>query len=420
MQTKKIYQKDTYQKEWEAKVTGLINDTEKIIALGGREMPGSYLAIVLDQTAFFPEGGGQPSDTGFIGSIPILHVFEKDGVVYHQADLQASLQDLQLNQSVKCIVDWQKRFRNMQRHCGEHILSAAFYELYGGVNRGFHMGEEYMTVDIALEEDSNYTSFTEEMMKAVQWRSNEYIWNDEPVSVHHFNSREEAASRPMRKTLALDEDITLVCVGDESNAAGCVACCGTHPSSCGQVGLIKIYRWESYKGMTRVYFDAGQDAFKNYVNLDDIVKALCRKYSVDTSSLMEKISQQDHKFGEIRQSLYELKKAFMDERLQEIIQEASDKEITVIVKEYPLLKIDDILVMMRNIPENLNQLLVLISPSENTVLLFCNKKLDCGKIVRDNAGVWNGKGGGKSQSSRAMFSSRQDLDCFIDYIKKAY
>ncbi|MGI6751465.1 MAG: alanyl-tRNA editing protein [Anaerovoracaceae bacterium] len=420
MGTKKLYPNNMYLKEWEAKVTNIIRDSKEIADLGGLATDENPIAIVLDQTAFFPEGGGQPSDTGHIGTIPISHVFEKDGVIYHQSrGEKLPTQDL-LHQTLPCTIDWAGRFRNMQRHCGEHILSAAFYELYGGVNRGFHMGEDYMTVDIALEENPNYTSFTDEMIKAVEWRSNEYIWNDEPVTIYHFESKEEAALHPMRKALTLDEDITLVCVGNESNAAGCVACCGTHPTTCGQVGLIKIYRWESYKGMTRIYFDAGQDALKNYIQIDEIIKTLGRNYSADKDSLLKKIQLQDNKFKEVRQNLYEFKKAFTEERLKELLKETGENKASVTVKEYPLLKTDDILIMMRGIPDNLHGLLALISPSENTVLLHCNGHVDCGKLIKDNAHIWKGKGGGKAQSARAMFPERQYLDCFIDFIKQAF
>ena len=117
----------------------------------------------------------------------------------------------------------------MQRHCGEHILSGVFYSLFGGVNRGFHMGHEYMTIDISLEEDPKKKDITWEDALAAQLEANKVIWSDAPVTVIRFDSRDKAEKMPLRKALAFDEDISIVCVGSVENAADCVACCGTHP-----------------------------------------------------------------------------------------------------------------------------------------------------------------------------------------------
>lgn len=286
--------------------------------------------MVLDQTVFFPEGGGQSSDLGQIsgepGTFELVYAFEKDNIVYHQlkidsgsdfATARETLKEM-AGTAVQCRLDWDRRFSHMQRHCGEHILSAVFYELYGGVNRGFHMGADYMTIDINLEENPEFTKMTDEMMSRAEWESNRMVWDNLPVTTRYFKSREEAEGLPMRKALNIDEDIVLVCVGDENKAAGCVACCGTHPHRTGEVGLIKIYRWDNYKGMTRITFDAGPNALENCRIEADLIKSLCRHYSADLDTLMGKIQLREQKSGEIRQELYELKQAYLAEKAQEI------------------------------------------------------------------------------------------------------
>jgi len=409
--TKKLYQQDVYRKEWEGKILEVLNNEKGLF-------------LVLDQTAFFPEGGGQECDTGSLWlaaegplkAFNVIDVQEEGDKILHQVEKTEGWESLVPGAQIGCQLNWQRRFRNMQRHCGEHILSTAFYDLYGGINRGFHMGDKYMTVDISLEEKPEFTQMTEEMIREAEWASNCLIWMDLPVTARHFDSREEAASQPMRKKLAIDEDIILVSIGEPDWAPGCVACCGTHPGTTGQVGFIKIYRWESNKGMTRIYFEAGQDALLHYQEEDKLFRALCKKYSAEPENLDEKIRIQEEKAKQVRQELYELKKVYTEEKVQELLAEAEKGE-KVLIREYPQLKVDDLLNMGKKITEASPVFTALVSSSENTVILSCRGAADCGKLVKDNAGVWNGKGGGRADSARAMFPSRQEMDCFLDFLK---
>ena len=135
-----------------------------------------------------------------------------------------------------------------------------FYKLCGAVNRGFHMGDDYMTVDMRLEDNPAYETITWETALKAEEMTNNVIWSDLPIIVRHFDKREDAENLPLRKKLSIDEDITIVCVGDENNPSDCVACCGTHPARSSQVGLLKIYKVEKNKDMFRIYFEAGKRA----------------------------------------------------------------------------------------------------------------------------------------------------------------
>jgi alanyl-tRNA synthetase len=428
--TIKLYQQDPYLTSCDSRVIATLTDEAEITALGGSRESDTF-CLILDRTVFFPEGGGQPSDlgriTGASGTFELVYVFEKDGVVYHQLKIDpnggtASTKETlsaMAGVSVECRLDWNRRFSHMQRHCGEHILSAAFYELYGGVNRGFHMGTDYMTIDISLEENPEFTQMTDEMMRIAEWESNRMVWDNLPVTTRYFKNREEAEGLPMRKALAIEEDIVLVCVGDESKAAGCVACCGTHPRRTGEVGLIKIYRWGNYKGMTRITFDAGSIALENCRIEADLVKNLCKHYSSEAGTLMDKIRLREQKSGEVRQELYELKQAYLSEKAREISESLTGSD-SVLVEKYELLKTDDLLALSKLLPELSHKLVSLVSVKENTLLLLSDGTPDCNKIIKDNAGVWRGKGGGRANSARVMFPTAEDMDCFLDYIKKAY
>ncbi len=401
--TRKLYQEDVYKKECDSTILELRGS-------GTAENP--YL-LILDETIFFPVGGGQPCDLGTIGGVPLSDVYEENGVVFHKLIPQKDAK-FETGLPVQCILDWARRFEHMQRHCGEHILSGIFFRECGGLNRGFHMGSAYMTIDIDVP------GIPWEEAQKIETITNEIIWANVPVTTRYFENREDAEKLPLRKALAIDEDISIVCVGDEGNPADCVACCGTHPSTSGQVGLVKILKLESYKGMTRVYFKAGREALLDYQNKHTILTELNRKYSADDNDLLDKVKAQDERSKEVRQELHQLKTAFIAKSIDEIIKESEANGSGLLIHEYAYFKVNDLLTISRTLTERSKGLIVLISTQENTVILATSGKLDCGKIVKDNAPVWRGKGGGNAAGSRAMFPSRDELDCFLSFINQAY
>ena len=402
--TKKLFQEDVYRKECSATVTEVSGD-------GSEKNP---TVLVLDQTVFFPTGGGQPCDLGTINQIPVADVSERNGVIYHTLQPQPSSSQtvFKPNDQVTCMLDWERRFEHMQRHCGEHILSGIFFRELGGVNRGFHMGKDYMTVDIDVP------AIIWETAQKIETLTNEVIWENVPVTTRFFASKEEAERLPLRKALAIDEDISIVCVGAEDNPADCVACCGTHPGTSGQVGIVKIVGLENYKGMTRVYFKAGKEALVDYQNKQDILTKLNHKYSSDDSSLIGKMKAQDDKNKEIRQELHRIKNAFLSKEIDELLKDAAPN--AVLIREYPVFSATDLMNMVKVATEKTTSIFALIATLENTVILASSGSCDCGKVIKDNANIWRGKGGGNSTGGRALFPSRDDLDCFISFIAQAY
>jgi len=393
-------------KEATAKITGI------------SEKDGKTL-VTLDQTIFFPTGGGQSCDVGKLGGYDVVDVFEADDDIFHEVcttqvlDGDREQNSLQIGDEIEISIDWAHRFDNMQRHCGEHIMSGIFFELYGGVNRGFHMGEDYMTIDISLEEKPEFNKITWEMAKEVELRTNMVIWQNLPVITRHFDKREEAENLPLRKALAFDEDITIVCVGSVDNPADCVACCGTHPATAGQVGMVKIYKVESNKGMFRIYFEAGERAFRQYQERFDVLTILENKLSAGFSDLMDKYEAQQEKVKESKNQLYHLKKAVIKKEAEEI----KNNMRPAFAKKYDILSINDILDIGKELQGSIDTIAFLVHSPSNTVLLFSDKH-DCGKLVKENASIYGGKGGGRKQSARAIFTKEEYVDTFMDLIEK--
>lgn len=407
MKTTRLYQQDRYIREWDAQITSVTED-------------GDILIVTLDESAFFPEGGGQSCDLGTMGDYNVIDVQEKDEEVYHKVKPIEGKEPepLQAGSPVHCVLDWDRRFDNMQRHCGEHILSGIFYALFGGVNRGFHMGQDYMTIDINLEADPDIKEITYEDALRAELEANKVIWSDAPVTVMHFESRDEAEKMPLRKALAFDEDITIVSVGSIENAADCVACCGTHPNTAGQIGLIKIYKVENYKGMFRIYFEAGERTLADYRSKHNILTELSNKYSSSIEDFPAKLKAQEEKLAEARNELHHIKKAFTDNecaKLDTMMAESNDK---VTVYEVEQLSLDDVFNMAKRYMGNCKGLIMLYSIKDTSYILVSDGSIDCGSLVKEYASFYKGKGGGNKISARGIFTSKEDADMFADLIKK--
>lgn len=472
MMTTKLYQIDTYLKEWDARSLAAkpapefpgdsakqpAGGSAKQTAGGSAKQPAGGSAdassqtcylIQLDQTAFFPEGGGQGADHGqlrLIGSdseavFSVIDVQEDGDLIWHTVCLPDPADGsseptgelctiLSEGCKVHCILDWDRRFEHMQRHCGEHLLSGAFYRLFGGANHGFHMGQDYMTIDIALEDQSPVTL---EMAHQAEMLANQAIWDDLPVSVSYFDTREKAEQLPLRKALAFDEAISIVTIGElsetsDTEPADCVACCGTHPSTTGQVGLIKIYKVEKYKDMTRIYCDAGRKALTDYQRKHEILTNEANRYSASVEEFPEKLRIQEEKMNAVRNELYHLKKAYIEaekEKLDAVLRDIDQSGSKTPVILYPLLHLsmDDAFTMAKSYMGNIragktHPLLLLYVPAQTSCVLVSDGTVHCGKLVKEYASFYQGKGGGNDVSARAIFTSDEDARLFADLLSK--
>ena len=398
MKTIKLFQSDVYKRS-----------TEAIVSSIDRNVAHNTISIVLDQTVFFPTGGGQSCDLGTINGIKVVDVFEKDNTLYHI--LEGCDSAIQVGDTVSLEIDWKRRFDNMQRHCGEHILSGIFFKLFGGVNRGFHMGEDYMTIDMSLEADERYTEINWDMAMQAELETNKVIWENTPVSVYRFDTKAEAEKMPLRKALNLEKDISIVTIGDISNPADSVACCGTHPSTAGQVGMVKIYKIEPNKGMFRIFFEAGQRALAHYDMRFDIMTKLENDLSASYTNLISKYEIQKEKAKQVKDRLYHLSKELIKREIADL-RDCSDK-----VRHYSFLDSNDIMEIGNALSPEINNTLCLIDDLTNTVFLFSNS-IDCGKLVKENAPKLDGKGGGGRNFARAVFSSAEKAVKFIDNINE--
>ena len=403
MKTIRLFKEDVYMQETEAVITSMT------------ETKDGRTALTLDRTIFFPTGGGQSCDKGTIDGFPVIDVYEDEKADDIIHVVEAAPGELEFGKSVRLLLDWEHRFDNMQRHCGEHILSGMFFREYGGVNRGFHMGDQYMTIDISLEARPEFTSITWDMAKHAEECANEAIWQNQPVITRHFDTKKEAENLPLRKALALEKDITIVCVGSVDNPSDCVACCGTHPATAGQVGLIKIFKVEPNKGMFRIYFEAGKRAFLKYQQELDTLTALSNSLSAGTDDVLSKYHAQVEKNKEARNQLHFLKKEVIARETADIVAALERGEIT---RRYHILSLDDLNVLAREVSPHVKRIAFLVHEPSFTVFLVSDGSIDCGRLVKENAQIYGGKGGGNKTTARAIFTKDEYVDTFIDLIEK--
>ena len=230
MDTVKLYYDNAYTQDF----TAVVQSCEAV---------KNGFAVTLDRTAFYPEGGGQPADHGTLGEARVLDVHEKNGVVTHLCD-----RALSAGTEVSGRIDWARRFDHMQQHSGEHIISGLLCSTFHCDNVGFHMGADVVTIDYNAP-------ITWEQALEVERRANAYIWADHPIRIW-YPSAEELAALPYRSKKELTGAVRIT----EFPGADRCACCGTHVTSSGQVGLLKLLSCQKFRDGVRLELLCGQRA----------------------------------------------------------------------------------------------------------------------------------------------------------------
>jgi alanyl-tRNA synthetase len=235
--------------------------------------------IVLHNTAFYPTGGGQPHDTGTINGIQIINVEEIDGEIRHYVAEGGSVEGL--SGEVEGVLNWERRFDHMQQHAGQHILTAAFVELFDLPTVSFHLGSDTVTIDLQT------SAVTEDQLAAAEKRANEIILENRDI-LTKWVTMEEANTYPLRKALKVEGDIRLVIIPDyDYNGCG-----GTHPTSTGQVQAIKILATEKMKQNIRVHFVCGKRVLQTLHLQNNVLTNVAKQLSVpkeDAAIALQKV-----------------------------------------------------------------------------------------------------------------------------------
>ncbi len=263
--TEKLYYKDSHMAVFDAVVTSC----EKI--------KNGY-AVALDRTAFFPEGGGQLGDIGYLNDIRVFDTHEKNNVILHYTECE-----MEVGTPVTGRIDWNRRFRFMQNHSGEHIVSGIINSITGFNNVGFHLGDEVVTIDFDGE-------ISPEILAEVEYRANTAVYENRNINTY-FPSAEELPKINYRSKLELTENVRIV----EVEGYDTCACCAPHVSRTGEIGVIKLLDTMRHRGGIRINMVCGyralEDYNKKYSNIAAISASLSAKQH-ETAAAVERVKKE--------------------------------------------------------------------------------------------------------------------------------
>ena len=370
--TEKLYYTDSHIHEFSARVLSC-------------EKAKKGFAVVLDKTAFFPEGGGQPADTGLIGPAAVRDVQEQNGEILHYTD-----QALTSGQEYACALDWEQRLCRMQNHSGEHIVSGITHKLYGFDNVGFHMGAECMTIDFSGE-------LSWEQLTGIETLANQAVRDDLPVTAT-FPDPEALSSLEYRSKLELTRDVRIV----EIPGVDRCACCAPHVKRTGEIGLIKLLSAERHRGGVRIELVCGMDALRECRLMQENVTAISGLLSARRAKSAAAVERVLAEQARLKERVAELSMALAQLKAESIgYTEGNICVFDNVLDEVALRELVNLLV------EKCSGMAGAFSGSDEAGYLYIigSKNIDLRARSREINAAINGKGGGTPEMIRGRAAS---------------
>lgn len=361
--TEKLYEHDPYLSRHSATV------------LSCDEHGGKY-EVVLDRTAFFPEGGGQACDTGTIDNAPVTDVQIQNGIITYLCD-----EPLPVGGSVICEIDAAQRLRRMQCHSGEHIISGLIHRLHGLDNVGFHLGSSDVTLDTS-------GTLSDDELQRIEYLANEAVAKNVPIRAI-YPTPDELSRYDYRSKLDLTDGVRLI----EIPGYDLCACCAPHVRRTGEIGMIKLISHINYKGGLRIHMLCGARALDDY-------SMRCAQ----TSAIGELLSVKDHECADAVASLLS--------RLDDSKRERNELVRSIIAREAEAARPTDgnlVFVLPQAFAQGLRELVNLALPkcggicaafagSDGTyTFIAASTGVDLRAISKEMLSALSGKGGGRPE-----------------------
>ena len=384
---------------------------------GVLEFPATVLAVkpadggyevLLDRTAFYPTGGGQPNDTGTLGEAHVIDVFEDEGgVVHHVVNEQGSLA---AGQTVGGRIDPARRLDHMQQHSGQHVLSQAFVQACGAETRSFHLGAQTSTIDIELQ------SPTDQHMRAAEEVANAIIFEDRPMRIHLVNE-EEAARLPLRKEAPVVGNIRVI----EVEGFDWSPCGGTHARRTGQIGLIAVKRFERAKKMTRVEFVCGHRALQEYRAANLAAVAVSQLFSAERDHAPELVARMIQENKSLKKRAHDLLEMAMSAEAAEMLRAAdSPGGFKIIRAAFDGRDIEEVRILASKIVRAEQAIALLGTKDAGAARLVFARSAslteNMGQLLSEACQLLGGRGGGRPEMAQGGGPAADKLD---DAIKLA-
>ena len=369
--TEKLYYKDAYLAEFTATVLAC-------------ETAENGYRIVLDKTAFFPEEGGQYSDRGYIESSLVRDVREESGVIYHLADSPVTV-----GASVNCRIDFDERYEKMQCHTAEHILSGLIHTHFGLDNVGFHLGADYVTMDVSGVLERQDLDMIEDMANAIVF---------ENVAVtSEFPTPSELPTLNYRAKLDLTENVRIVRIGEYDACA----CCAPHVARSGECGLIKILDFQKLRGGIRMFITAGRRALKYFRAMFTSAGEISQLLSVPKEEIADGVTK-------LNEALAKERADFKSYRLSSARARAAAVEHTSgnLVLHFADLEGEELRVFASEAMPSVDGMLVALGGAEGAYkYVIVSNTTDLRAASRDINAALGGRGGGSPTMIQGSFTA---------------
>lgn len=378
--TEKLYEKDAYIKEFDASVLECVAE-------------GGFFKTVLDKTAFFYEGGGQASDTGFLNGIKVFDVQMQNGIIYHYTE-----KPLEIGLKVKGVIDFERRFSFMQNHTGEHIVSGIAHRLFGVDNVGFHLGEDFVTLDFNKE-------LTREQLNEIEYISNQKVWANLPVKAY-YPDEEELKNTYYRSKKEIEGALRLVDIKDTDICA----CCAPHVKSTGEIGIIKLLDTEKMRGGIRIVLKCGSFALQDYRNKYENIAEISALLSAKQENSAQAVNLLNEKFASERQKNAELKR-----KISQLVTDFADGSENCIFLDGADIK--DLQLAADKLYKKFGGIRAAFSGSENNYsFAICADSDKLSEFFKDFKSHFEVKGGGRnSMVQGSVTADSENIKLFFDF-----
>ena len=373
--TQKLYDNDSYATEFDAVVLRC-------------EKTGDLYKTELDRTLFFPEEGGQCSDKGTIDGKTIFHADLCGDTIYHY-----STEPFCEGKTVHGKIDFKLRFRNMQNHSGEHIICGVAHKLFGCENVGFHLGDDYVTMDLSLP-------LSYEDIERIEYLANEAVFKNMPVTARYL-TQEEIETETYRAKGDITENVRLVTIGDADKCA----CCAPHVKYTGEIGMIKILDAIHYKGGMRLSILCGFDALSDYNKRYKASKEISTLISVKQEDIAEGVRKLTEDISRLKIKLSEKTKQIIKSKIDSLAH--TDRNICLFAND---LDAGYLRLAANDLKEKTSGFAVVLTGSDEAGYryIIISKEKDVSEITAKANSALKGKGGGKGNMSSGTFGVPQE------------
>jgi alanyl-tRNA synthetase len=373
--TERLSYSDSHLIEFEARV---VDVSDRV---------SGWTALVLDRTAFYPTGGGQPSDTGTLNGVRVVECIDDGdkGVLHVVQGAAPGRGDL-----VRGRVDWSRRLDHMQQHTGQHILSQALVTLFNAPTRSFRVLEASCQIDVELNNPT-----TEAIERAVELANN-VIWEDRAIAIRNVTSG-EASELPLRKEPARDGDLRLI----EIEGFDLTPCGGTHAYRTGEVGMIAVRSWERAKGLTRIEFVAGVRALADYRKANKSAREVAALFSTGRDDAPQLAAQMVEEHKELNRRIRVLEELAAEGEAEKLLATASDG---VVVHTFDGRDAESLKKLAHALMSHPQTIALLASRDKDTARLVFARSADAvgdmNALMREACALLDGRGGGKPEMAQ--------------------